>query len=79
VGMFDFVGGPTEGNGDEFFRRLAQSGGSPPGWKIHPHASGDGKALHLAAADTVDEVLAHLQQFGDIYENTPVIEIVERP
>jgi hypothetical protein len=45
--VFYFVGGPTAGNAPEFFRRLEEAGGPPPGWRVYRHASGDGRALHL--------------------------------
>lgn len=72
-----FVGGPKPDHVDEFFQRLQQLGGSPNGWQVFPHASGDGKALHLITAKTEKEILEHLQHFNDIYEHTDIIEISE--
>lgn len=77
--VFYFVGGPTAGNAPEFFRRLEEAGGPPPGWRIYPHASGDGRALHLVEADTEEAITAHLARFADIYEATASTEIIERP
>ena len=45
--VFYFVGGPTLGNEVEFYRRLEQAGGPPPGWRIYPHASGDRSSRRL--------------------------------
>lgn len=75
---FYFVGGPTPGNTDAFFRRLAEAGGPLPGWRIWPHADGGGRALHVVPAETVADIEAHLARFADLYEATPPVEIVER-
>jgi hypothetical protein len=72
---FYFVGGPTPGDAEAFFRRLEAAGGPPPGWRIYPHACGDGKALHIVPAESTDPINAHLAQFADIYEATPPIEL----
>jgi hypothetical protein len=77
--VFYFVGGPTAGNAPEFFRRLKEAGGPPPGWRVYPHAGGDGKALHLVEVETEEAITAHLARFSDIYEATVPTEIVERP
>ncbi len=53
---FYFVGGPKAGQAEEFFRRLAQIGGPPSGWRIYPHAIKDGKALHLVEVESQDEI-----------------------
>ena len=74
---FYFVGGPLPGHADEFFRRLAQAGGPPPSWQIYPHASGDGKALHVVRAEADDAITTHLAQFADIYEASAPVEVVE--
>jgi hypothetical protein len=74
---FYFVGGPTPGRADDFFRRLAEAGGPPPGWQICPFASADGKSLHIVRVDSADAIAAHLAQFADIYESTPPVELVE--
>jgi hypothetical protein len=76
---FYFVGGPLPGHADEFFRRLAQAGGPPPSWRIYPHASGDGKALHVVRAEAEDAITTHLAQFADIYAASPPTEVVEPP
>jgi hypothetical protein len=47
-----FIGGPTPGNRDVFFRRLEAVGGLPAGWSVYPHISGDDKALHIARVDS---------------------------
>jgi hypothetical protein len=73
-----FVGGPTPGNAEAFFRRLEAAGGPPAGWQIYPHADGQGKALHTARVETEDAVAAHLARFADIYAATPPIEVLER-
>ena len=58
-------------------RRLAHAGGPPPTWQIYPHASGDGKALHLVRAEAADAITAHLGQFADIYAATEPVEVVD--
>ncbi len=73
-----FVGGPRPGEAEEFFRRLNAAGGPPAGWQIYPHASGDGKALHIVRADSAAAIESHLARFADIYEATPPVEVVER-
>jgi hypothetical protein len=75
--IFYFVGGPTPGHAEEFFEGLAAAGGTPVGWQIAPHASGDGKALHIVRVDSADAIAAHLAQFADIYEATPPVELVD--
>lgn len=72
--LFYFVGGPREGFALEFFRRLEQLGGPPPGWTIHPHAA-DPRALHIVEAASVQEVLDHLEHFRDIYEHGAIVEL----
>ena len=47
-----FIGGPTPGNRDVFFRRLETAGGLPAGWSVYSHVSGDDKALHIARVDS---------------------------
>jgi hypothetical protein len=79
MNLFYFVGGPVEGRQDAFFRRLAEVGGSPPGWRLYPHAGPDGRALHLVEATSAEEIEAHLAQFGSIYERGPIVEVVLRP
>ena len=74
---FYFVGGPTPGNAEAFFRRLDAAGGPPPGWRIYPHACGDNKALHIVLAESADSINAHLAQFADIYEATPPVELAD--
>ena len=78
VRLFYFVGGPIEGQQDAFFRRLADVGGSPPGWRLYPHIGRDGRALHLVEARDEAEVDAHLAQFGSIYERGPIVQVVAR-
>lgn len=78
MSLYYFVGGPTEGNEHEFFRRLAELGGPPAGWKIYPHARPDGKALHVAPATSAGEIAEHLRHFADIYEHGDITEIVDR-
>jgi len=74
-----FVGGPTQGHEDSFFRRLAEIGGAPPDWQIYPHANGDGRALHVVEAASEAPIVAHLAQFEKIYERGPIVEVAPRP
>ncbi len=74
---FYFVGGPTAGHAEEFFRRLDELGGPPPGWQLYPHADGDGRALHIVRAANEEAITAHLAHFSDIYEATPPTEVIE--
>ncbi len=75
---FYFVGGPKAGHSEEFFRRLVSIWGTPPGWRIYPHAVNDGKALHIVDAESPDEILDHLELFSGIYESSEIVEVVER-
>ena len=70
-----FVGGPTEGHEDAFFRRLTEAGGLPPGWQIYPHVSGDGRVLHVVEVVDEDAILANLAQFAPFYERGPIVEV----
>lgn len=79
MALYYFVGGPTSGNRDEFFRRLAELGGPPERWKLYPHAGSDGRALHVVEADSEQDIADHLHNFADIYEHGKIIEVVERP
>lgn len=74
---FYFVGGPTPGHAEAFFRRLEAAGGPPPGWRIYPHACGDNKALHIVLTESADSINAHLAQFAEIYEATVPIELAD--
>lgn len=74
-----FVGGPTEGHEDAFFRRLGEVGGLPPGWQIYPHASGDGRALHVVQAVDEDAIVTHLAQFAPFYERGAIVEVATQP
>jgi hypothetical protein len=76
--LYYFVGGPHPGKEKEFFGRLAAAGGSPAGWRIYPHASNDGKALHIANVNSPEEITRHLAKFSDVYEHGEIIEIIER-
>jgi hypothetical protein len=71
-----FVGGPVGGQTDAFLRRLAEVGGPPRGWRIYPHATGDGQALHVVVCTTLEPIRAHLAQFGSIYRHGPIVEVV---
>lgn len=73
--LFYFVGGPKPGRAEEFFQRLHQIGGSPAGWRIYPHSTHDGKALHVVSAESQQAILDHLQHFDDIYERSEIIEV----
>lgn len=72
---FYFIGGPKPGRAEEFFQRLAQVGGSPANWQIYPHAANDGKALHVVNAESLQNILDHLQHFQGIYEHSEIIEV----
>jgi hypothetical protein len=78
VRSFYFVGGPRPGREAEFFRRLNEIGGPPPGWQILRHATGD-RALHLVAADSEADIVAHLEEFGDGYEHDAIVEVLSSP
>jgi hypothetical protein len=73
-----FVGGPVESQADAFLHRLTEVGGSPDGWEIYPHASGDGLALHLVASDSEKAILDHFAQFDPIYRRGPIVEVIPR-
>ncbi len=75
MSMFYFIGGPKPGRAEEFFRRLAQIGGTPANWQIYPHVAGDGQALHIVSAESAQSILDHLQHFQDIYEHSKIVEI----
>jgi hypothetical protein len=77
VKKYYFVGGPKTGQSEEFFRRLNQVGGTPPGWRVYPHVVGDDKALHVVDVESEEEVFKHLQHFHDIYEWGEIVEITE--
>jgi hypothetical protein len=79
VTTYYFVGGPVAGQQEAFFQRLAQIGGSPDGWAVYPHASGDGQALHVVEADGEAKILAHLAQFRLAYERGPIVQVMPRP
>jgi hypothetical protein len=70
-----FIGGPTPGHMDEFRRRLAACGGPPAGWLVLPHASGDGRALHLVEAESLEAILRHLANFEGIYAHDDIVEV----
>ncbi len=74
-----FVGGPTAGHMDEFRRRLAAVAGPPPGWLVLPHASGDGRALHVVEAESREAVLEHLAVFEGVYAHDDLVEVRPRP
>src|SRR5215216_7943390 len=74
---FYFVGGLKSGQAEEFFRRLAEVGGAPSGWRIYPHAANDGMALQIVEAEFQEEILSHLRKFRDIYEHSEHSEIIE--
>jgi hypothetical protein len=76
---FYFVGGPKPGGAVAFFERLAHSGGPPSGWQILPHASRDGKALHIVKAESIHSIVDHLKTFDDIYERSEILEVLSTP
>lgn len=70
-----FIGRPQPGKRAQFFEKLTEIGGTPPGWKIYPHVSGDGLALHLIEAESPEEIHAHLDHFAGMYTHAEFIEI----
>lgn len=74
--LFYFVGRPRGEDGGGILERLAEPGGSPPGWRIYRHAGGDGLALHLVEADGAETLLADLARLDPFYERGPIIELV---
>ena len=76
--LYYFVGGPTPGHKAEFGRRLAEIGGSPPGWQIYPLADGSGKALHLVATEGEHAIEEHLASFAPAYERGPIVEVISK-
>jgi hypothetical protein len=74
-----FVGGPLPGKMGEFLGRLDAAGGTPPGWLVLPHASGDGRALHVVQADSRQAVLAHVACFEGIYAHDDIVEVRTPP
>lgn len=79
MSTYYFVGGPLPGRMDEFRHRLIAAGGPPPGWLIYPHASGDGRALHVVQADSRDAILHHLEAFDGIYAHDDIVEVRTPP
>jgi hypothetical protein len=75
--LFYFVGGPPPDQQRAFLARLAELGGPPPGWRIYPHASGNGQALHLVETDDVASIPAHLTAFGPAYGHEPIVEVID--
>jgi hypothetical protein len=76
--LYYFVGGPIKSQEDEFFRRLSDVGGTPSGWKIYLHSSGDGQALHNIEAQSQLEIFNHLNHFQDVYEHSKIFEITSQ-
>ena len=72
---FYFAGGPKPGMQGKFFRHLEEIGGAPRGWAIYPHVSEDGKALHIANVESLQDVLDHLAHFDGFYEYGEIIEV----
>jgi hypothetical protein len=79
MNTYYFVGGPLPGTMEEFRRRLEAAGGSPPGWLVLPHVSGDGRALHVVHADSREVVLRHLARFEGIYAHDDLVEVRPPP
>ncbi|HET9552867.1 MAG TPA: hypothetical protein VFP50_07855 [Anaeromyxobacteraceae bacterium] len=79
MNTYYFVGGPLPGRMDEFRRRLAAAGGPPTGWQILPHASGDGRALHVVRAESPEAILRHLAHFDGIYAHDAIVEVRALP
>jgi hypothetical protein len=78
VNTYYFVGGPLPGKMDEFRRRLSGAGGTPQGWRVLPHASGDGLALHVVQAESREALLGHLAHFEGIYAHDAIVEVLDR-
>jgi hypothetical protein len=79
MNTYYFVGGPLPGMMDDFRRRLAAAGGPPQGWLVLPHASGDGRALHVVLADSREEIRRHLAHFEGIYAHDAIVELRAPP
>jgi hypothetical protein len=79
MNSYYFVGGPLPGTMDEFRRRLDAAGGPPQGWLVLPHASGDGRALHVVLADSREAILRHLAHFEGIYAHDAIVEVRAPP
>jgi hypothetical protein len=79
MSTYYFVGGPLPGRMDEFLRRLGAAGGTPAGWLVLPHASGDGRALHVVHAPSPDAILRHLALFEGIYAYDTIVEVRAPP
>jgi len=75
---FYFVGGPRKGSEVAFLDELARMGGPPAGWRVYPHASGDGRALHVVDVEDETSITAHLERFGKEYEHGPIVEVTAR-
>lgn len=79
MNLYYFIGGPVPGQEDLFFKTLKEIGGTPSGWKIHPHADKQGDALHIITAESKDDIMDHLRHFEGFYQHSEIIEIVDRP
>jgi hypothetical protein len=79
MSTYYFVGGPLPGKMDEFRRRLDAAGGPPAGWTLLPHASGDGRALHVVEAESQEAILRHLALFDGIYAQGEIVEVRRLP
>ena len=79
MNTYYFVGGPLPGRMAEFRRRLDAAGGTPPGWLVFPHASGDGRALHVVRTDSHEAVLRHPARFEGIYAHDDIVEVRAPP
>jgi hypothetical protein len=79
MSTYYFVGGPRPGCMEEFRARLQTAGGPPRGWLVLPHASGDGRALHVVEAESLQDVVRHLAAFDGIYAHDEIVEVRRRP
>jgi hypothetical protein len=79
LSIFYFVGGPLPGRMAEFRRRLDAEGGPPAGWTLHPHANGDGQALHVVTCHRIEEIREHLANFDGIYACGEIVEVRALP
>jgi hypothetical protein len=46
---------------------------------VYPHASGDGRALHVVHAESCDELTRHLERFDGIYSRDEIVEVRSLP
>jgi hypothetical protein len=75
--LFYFIGGPKPGHAAQYWQRLMDLGELPPGWRVYPWISRDGKALHLVHENSPEAIYALLQKLAPFYEYSEIMEIIE--